>query len=324
MHRLRYIGTRLLHAIPTVLVIACLNFLLLRLAPGDPVSVLAGESGGATPEYLEQLRRTFGLDQPLYVQLVLYLKNLLSLNLGFSYRLNTPVLELILDRLGPTLLLMACSLAIAIGLGMLLGLVAAIKRGTWLDNGISIAALSAYATPSFWIGLMLILVFSLWLRWFPTSGMETIVAFHEGWDRVWDIAHHLVLPAVTLSLFYLALYVRLMRSALAEQVALDYVTTARAKGLSERAIVFGHMLPNAALPVVTMAGVQLGNLLGGSVVVEAVFSWPGLGSLALSALTTRDLNLLLGIFFVSACLVVLVNIVIDIIYTVLDPRIEVS
>lgn len=322
MERLRYVGGRIVQALPTVIFIACLNFLLLHLTPGDVVSVLAGESGGATPEYLAELRSRFGLDRPLYIQLFLYIKNLFALDLGYSFRHAMPVFELIMQRMVPTLLLMLTTLAVSIGFGVMLGLIAAVKRGTWLDNIISLCALISYATPLFWIGLMLILVFSLKLGWFPTSGMEQVAAFHEGWNRVWDIARHLVLPTVTLSMFYLAVYVRLMRSALLEQTTLDYVTTARAKGLDENAIVLRHMLRNAALPVVTMAGVQVGGLLGGSVVVEAVFAWPGLGSLALASLLSRDYNLLLGIFFVSACLVIAVNILIDLVYTMLDPRID--
>jgi len=165
-------------------------------------------------------------------------------------------------------------------------------------------------------------VFSIKLDWLPTSGMETVAAFHAGWARVVDIARHLVLPALTLSLFYMALYVRLMRAAVLEQAGMDYVTTARAKGLGEMRITLSHVLRNAVLPVVTMAGVQVGSLLGGSVVVESVFAWPGLGLLAFQALFARDFNLLLGIFFLSACLVVAVNLAVDVVYTLLDPRIH--
>ncbi|MEL6219071.1 MAG: ABC transporter permease, partial [Pseudomonadota bacterium] len=180
----------------------------------------------------------------------------------------------------------------------------------------------AYATPLFWVGLMLIVVFSINLGWFPTSGMETIAAFNTGIDRVLDIAHHLVLPSVTLSLFYLALYTRLMRASMLEQAGMDYVITARAKGVSEARITFRHVLRNALLPVVTMAGVQVSSLIGGSVIVETVFGWPGLGQLAFESLFARDLNLLMGIFFFSAVLVLVVNLIVDILYTQLDPRIE--
>ena len=324
MRLVRFILTRLLQAIPVVLGVVVLNFLLLQLAPGDAATVLAGEAGGAPPEYVEQLRARFGLDKPVLVQLGLYLKNILLLDLGFSFRNNAPVLELILGRLWPTLLLMGATLVISVGGGVILGVVAALGVRTWRDHLISIAAVIAYATPLFWIGLMLILVFSIRLNWFPTSGMEDVVAFNEGWARVVDIAHHLVLPTVTLSLFYLALYTRLMRATVLEQRGAEYATTARAKGLTERAITLRHVLRNALLPVVTMAGVQVGALLGGSVVVETVFAWPGLGQLAYQSLFARDFNLLLGIFFLSACLVVIVNIIVDVIYVLLDPRIRVG
>lgn len=324
MRLVRFILTRLLQAVPVVLGVVVLNFLLLQLAPGDAATVLAGEAGGAPPEYVEQLRARFGLDKPVLVQLGLYLKNILFLDLGFSFRNNSPVLGLILDRLWPTLLLMGATLVISVGGGVLLGVVAAIGVRTWRDHLISVAAVIAYATPLFWVGLMLILVFSIRLDWFPTSGMEDVVAFHEGWARVVDIAHHLVLPTITLSLFYLALYTRLMRATVLEQCGAEYATTARAKGLTERAITMRHVLRNALLPIVTMAGVQVGALLGGSVVVETVFAWPGLGQLAFQSLFARDFNLLLGIFFLSACLVVIVNIVVDVIYVLLDPRIRVG
>ncbi|MEM9764455.1 MAG: ABC transporter permease [Pseudomonadota bacterium] len=322
--RLRYVAKRLLQALPIILAIVILNFFLLQLAEGDAVDVLAGEAGSATPEYMAELRAKFGLDQPLLVQLGRYLWNVVQLDLGYSFRHEMPVSELIFDRMFATSLLMVATILIAVGFGILLGLLAATGLNTWRDTAISIFALITYATPLFWVGLMLIVVFSLNLGWFPTSGMETIAEFNEGWDRVWDIAHHLVLPTITLSLFYLALYTRLMRASMLEQQGQDYVTTARAKGVTERRIVFVHVLRNALLPVVTMAGVQVGALIGGSVIVESVFAWPGLGMLAFEALFSRDLNLLLGIFLLSAVLVVAVNLVVDIIYSTLDPRIEVG
>lgn len=322
--RLRYVVKRLLQAIPIVLAIIILNFLLLQLAEGDAVDVLAGEAGSATPEYMAELRAKFGLDKPLPVQLAIYLKNVMVLDLGYSFRHEMPVSELIFDRLFATALLMVSTILLAVGFGVVLGLIAAIGLNTWRDTAISIFALVTYATPLFWVGLMLIVVFSLNLGWFPTSGMENFAMFYEGWDRVKDIAHHLVLPTITLSLFYLALYTRLMRASMLEQAGQDYVTTARAKGVTENRIMFVHVLRNALLPVVTMAGVQVGALIGGSVIVESVFAWPGLGMLAFEALFSRDLNLLLGIFFLSALLVVAVNLIVDIIYSTLDPRIEVG
>lgn len=320
---LRYLARRLVQAVPIVLGIVLLNFLLLQLAPGDAADVLAGEAGSATPEYMERLRERFGLNQPLYVQLLLYMKNVLALDLGYSFRNNMPVLALILDRLWPTVLLMGTTLVVSITSGVLLGLVAATNVRSWRDTVISILAVIAYATPLFWIGLMLIVIFSIKLNWLPASGMETVAAFYEGWDRVVDIARHLVLPALTLSLFYMALYARLMRANVLEQRGMDYVTTAEAKGLTDRQITFRHILRNALLPVVTMAGIQVGSLLGGSVVVESVFGWPGLGLLAFQSLFARDYNLLLGIFFLSACLVIVVNLVVDLVYILLDPRIQI-
>ena len=321
MRLARIIGLRLLLALPVVLGVAVLNFFLIQLAPGDAASVLAGESGAATPEYMAQLRERFGLDQPLGTQFVTYMANILRLDLGYSFRNDSPVLDLILGRLWPTALLMLTAYAAALLLGAALGLLAATGRGTWRDGVISVVALVAYATPGFWLGLMMIVVFSIRLGWLPTSGFDTVGAFNEGWDEVWDVARHLVMPAASLSLFYLALYTRVMRASVLEQAGIDYVTTARAKGRTEGGIVLGHVLRNAMLPVVTVAGVQAGNLLGGSVVVETVFGWPGIGTLAFNALQSRDLNLLLGIFLVSACVVVVINLVVDVIYVLLDPRI---
>jgi peptide/nickel transport system permease protein len=233
-----------------------------------------------------------------------------------------PVTELIGSRLFPTLLLMVTVLLISVCVGTLLGAFAARNLNRWQDNVISMLTVLAYATPVFWAGLMLIVVFSIKLGWFPTSGMQQVAAFHEGAAKVRDIAHHLVLPAVTLTMFYMALYARLMRASVLEQFSMDYVVTARAKGLTEPQIARRHVLRNAVLPVLTMAGVQVGGLLGGAVVVETVFAWPGLGLLAYESLFARDLNLLLGIFFICTCLVVVVNLVVDVAYSLLDPRIE--
>ncbi len=319
-----YIVRRLVQTVPVVFGVVTVNFLLLQLAPGDLATVLAGEAGGAPKEYIDQLRARFGQDQPVYIQLFNYLRNLAVLDLGYSFRQSAPVLDLLLQRLGPTLLLMVSTLVLSLGAGILMGLLAALWVRTWKDNAISVAAIIVYATPLFWVGLMLILVFSIQLDWFPTSGMEDVVAFHEGWARVVDIAHHLVLPTLTLSLFYLALYARLMRASMLEQRGLDYVVTARAKGQTESKITTRHVFRNALLPVVTMAGVQTGGLIGGSVVVESIFAWPGLGQLAYQSLFARDYNLLLGIFFMSAVLVVVVNLIVDVVYVFLDPRIRIG
>jgi peptide/nickel transport system permease protein len=317
-----YMARRLAQAIPVVLGIIVLNFLLLRLAPGNAADVLAGEAGSATPEYMAALRERFGLNDPVWLQLLLYVKNVAMLDLGYSFRNNMPVLSLILERLWPTLLLMGTTLAASLGIGTLLGVIAGTRVYSWRDTVISVFAIVAYATPLFWAGLMLIVLFSIRLGWLPSSGMETVAAFNEGWARVADIGWHLILPAATLSLFYMAAYTRMMRSTVLDQYSMDYVLTASAKGLTDSQITAKHVFRNAVLPVVTMAGIQTGALLGGSVVVESVFGWPGLGLLAYQALFARDYNLLLGIFFFSACLVVVINLLVDVGYTFIDPRIE--
>jgi peptide/nickel transport system permease protein len=322
MQRWRRFGYLLLLSVPVVFGILVLNFFLIHLAPGDPASVLAGEGGAASPEYMAALRLKFGLDRSLTEQLLSYIGNALHFNLGYSYGNDEPVFQLIMERLWPTLLLMLTAFVFALTGGITLGLLAASARNKLRDAVISFVSLICYATPGFWLGLMLIVVFAIKLGWLPTSGLEDIGAFNEGWARVADIARHLILPGSTLGMFYLALYTRLMRASMLEQIGMDYVVTARSKGLSERQIVFGHMMRNAMLPVVTMAGLQAGNLIGGSVIVETVFGWPGLGTLAFDALQSRDLNLLLGIFFISACLVVVINLLIDLIYVALDPRIQ--
>ena len=322
MRRLVFVARRLLLAVPVLLGVATLNFLLIHLAPGDPASVMAGEGGSATPEYLAMLRHKFGLDQSLPLQFWHYISNVAQLDLGYSFRNDETVASLILDRLGPTLLLMVTAFVLSVGIGTLLGLLAGTRRNSMRDGVISFVALLASATPTFWLGLMLIVLFSIRFEWLPTSGFETIGAFYEGWPYVWDVARHLVMPALSLALFYLALYVRVMRAAVIDQTRQDYVTTARAKGQSENGVIFGHILRNALLPVVTMAGVQAGNLIGGSVIVEAVFGWPGIGTLAFSALQGRDFNLLLGIFLISAAVVMVMNLIVDLAYAFLDPRVQ--
>ena len=227
---LAYVGRRLALAIPTLLTIVLLNFALLHLAPGDAADVLAGEAGSATPEYMAQLRQKFGLDQPVHVQLLVYLRQVVTFDLGYSFRHGASVSHLILTRLGPTLLLMLSVFVIAVTFGVVLGAIAARNLNRWKDGVISMLAVLAYATPVFWAGLMFIVIFSIHLGWFPTSGYEEVAAFKEGWAHVIDVAHHLVLPAITLTMFYLALYTRLMRASVLDQYTMDYVVTARAKG----------------------------------------------------------------------------------------------
>jgi len=316
-----FIVRRLLQIVPVVLAIAAMNFLLIKMAPGDAADILAGQMGHATLEFTQQLRREFGLDLPLIEQFFVYMGRLLTLDLGVSSIQGVPVLDLILDRLPATLLLMVAAIVLAVGLGVGFGVAAARRQGSWTDNLISVSALVIYATPAFWLGLMLIVLFSIKLDLLPSGGMMQIGADKTGLAHGLDVTRHLILPAATLGLFYVAIYTRLMRASMLEVYGLDFITTARAKGLSEGTIAWTHALRNALLPVVTLAGVQLGHLLGGSVLVETVFGWPGLGRLVFDALLQRDLNLLLGILFISSVVVVIANLIVDLVYGLLDPRI---
>ncbi|MFL9876905.1 ABC transporter permease [Herbaspirillum rhizosphaerae] len=315
---------RLLQLVSVALGVAVINFFLLRLAPGDAAQVLAGEAGAATPEYMAALRAQFGLDQPLLVQFGKYLLNLAHFNLGYSFRHGMPVAQLIGERVPATLLLMGASILFAVVAGATLGAIAAYRAGKIADVVISTLALVFFATPLFWIGLMLVVVFSVWLDWLPVGGMFTIEAGYTGWAHIVDVARHLVLPAVTLGLFYMAVYTRLMRATMVEVRRQDFVRTAVAKGARPPRVLFAHVLRNALLPLVTMLGVQVSSIIGGAVLVETVFSWPGLGRLAFEALFQRDFNLLLGILLCSSIVVIVVNWVVDFVYTRLDPRIRFS
>lgn len=315
-----FVLLRLAQTVPVVIAIAALNFLLLRLAPGDAADIVAGSSGHATAEAVQELRRAFGLDLPLWQQFFIYIWRLLNLDLGVSFIQNRPVIDLIAERLGATLILMLTAIAIAFLVGLLLGILAAIRHRSWADTTLSVLALVVYATPQFWLGLMLIVFFSIVLGILPSGGMRTIGAELGLIGSLLDLARHLALPAATLGLFYVAVYTRLMRTSMLEVMTLDYITTARAKGLSDLRIAFTHAARNALLPVVTLLGVQIGHLLGGSILVETVFGWPGLGRLVLDALLQRDLNLLLGILFISSVVVVLTNLAVDLAYGLLDPR----
>jgi peptide/nickel transport system permease protein len=324
MHLLRFIGGRLIKGVIVLIAIATLNFFLIRAAPGDPASVMAGEAGAADAEFLRQLREQFGLDRPLYEQLWIYLSDILTLDLGFSYRQGRPVIELIADRLPATLLLTGAAFIFSLALGVILGILAARRAGKWSDSAITTGALFFYAMPLFWIALMSQIIFSLWLGWLPNVGFETIGAGYTGLRRALDIGTHLILPATTLGLFFTALYARMMRAAMLEISGADFVKTARAKGVHEGRIVRRHIARNAILPVVTLAGLQAGQIVGGAVLTETVFGWPGIGRLMFEALAQRDYQVLLGVFFVSSAMVVLFNLITDVVYRVADPRIEVG
>ncbi|CAD5282469.1 Peptide/nickel transport system permease protein [Bosea sp. 62] len=322
MNLAQFLAGRLAKGIVVLFAIAVLNFFLIRAAPGDPAQVLAGEAGAADEQLLIQLRERFGLDQPLLTQLWVYLKGYLTFDLGFSYRQQQSVLSLILDRLPATLLLTGAAFIVSLGLGTLMGALAARRAGRWQDSVITTLALVFYATPLFWVALMSQIVFSLKLGLVPNVGYESIGANYTGLARALDIASHLVLPALTLGLFFTALYARMMRASMLEVAGADFVKTARAKGLSPGVISRRHVARNAILPVVTLAGLQAGQLVGGAVLTETVFAWPGIGRLMFDALVQRDYSVLLGVFFISSAMVVGFNILTDIVYRLADPRIE--
>lgn len=321
---LLYIGGRLIKGLLVLFVIAIFNFFLIRAAPGDPAKVMAGEAGAADEVFLQQLREQFGLDQPLYYQLWVYISNLVQFDMGETYRQQMPVFDLIMERLPATLLLTGTAFVLSLVLGVLVGVIAASNHRKWIDSAISVAALVFYATPLFWLALMAVLLFSVFLGWLPAFGMETVGAEYTGWDRVADIAEHLVLPALTLGLFFTAVYARMTRTSMIETSRADFVKTAKAKGMSPARVTFRHTLRNALLPVVTLAGLQAGQMIGGAVLTETVFAWPGIGRLMFEALFQRDYNLLLGVFFISSAMVVLFNLVTDVIYCLVDPRIELT
>lgn len=322
MNLLQFLSGRLVKGILVLFAIAVLNFFLIRAAPGDPAQVLAGEAGAADAQLLEQLRERFGLNEPLLTQLWIYIKGYMTFDLGFSYRQQQPVLTLVLDRLPATLLLTGAAFVISLGLGVMMGALAARRAGRWSDSLITTLSLVFYATPLFWIALMSQIVFSLKFGLVPNVGYETIGANYTGLARALDIGHHLILPALTLGLFFTALYARMMRASMLEVAGADFVKTARAKGLSPGIVSRRHVARNAILPVVTLAGLQAGQLVGGAVLTETVFAWPGIGRLMFDALVQRDYSVLLGVFFMSSAMVVGFNIITDLVYRIADPRIE--
>ncbi|WP_334191478.1 ABC transporter permease [Pararhodobacter sp.] len=317
-----FLAKRVAYGALAMLVIAIINFFLLKLAPGDAAEALAGQAGTADPAYIAQLRAQFGLDQPLLSQLWAFLVRLATLDLGYSYVFNERVSVLIFSRMPATLMLMGAAIVIAVIGGIVFGVTAARYANRWPDRVISFVALLLYGTPPYWVGLMMILIFAVTLGWTPTSGMENVLAFNTGWDRVVDIAHHLILPALAQSIFYLAIYIRLVRAGMLEVLSLDFIRVARAKGISERRLSYRHALRNAVLPLVTVVGTNVGNFLGGAVLTETVFSWPGVGRLMFDAMFQRDLNLLLSILVLSSFFVIVANLVVDLLYAIINPTVE--
>jgi peptide/nickel transport system permease protein len=318
---LRLLRRRLISSIPVLLIVIVGAFFLLELAPGDAADAYLLSIGGGDPALVQALRQSYGLEGSTLSRLWLYLTSLARFDLGWSVTFNRPIAGLIAERLPNTLWLMVGAVGLSFTAGSLLGIVAGSKPGSWRDRLLSTGSLALYAVPSFWLGLVLIVLFSVQLRWFPTSGIETIASGKEGLARARDIAWHLALPVAALGLIYLALFLRMMRAGMAEAWRQDYALAARARGIGPARIAVFHIARNALLPLVTMLGLQAASMLGGSVVIESVFAIPGFGRLAQEAVAGRDAPLLTGIILVSAVLVILVNLAVDMAYALLDPRV---
>ena len=316
-----YLLQRLLYTVPLLLGAVTIVFVLVHLAPGNPVDYIIGESG-ADKEMSARLTADMGLDRPLYIQLLRYLGQVATGNLGYSFVSSTPVLELILDRLPATLLLMASQLVFSISLGITLGVLSARRPNSLLDNTITVFSLASFAIPVFWLGQLLILGFGYYLDWLPIQGMVNLRAGYTGFDHVLDVARHMILPVATLTLYNLALILRLTRGSLLEVVGQEYIKVARSKGLSENTVMVKHALRNALLPVVTVIGLEFRALIAGAVLTETVFAWPGLGRLTFDAINARDYPLLMGMFIFISLLVAIGNLVTDLLYALLDPRIR--
>ena len=319
-HLPRYILRRALQAVPLLLGVLVVNFFLIHLAPGDPIYLLAGDGGDEA--YFAAMREKYGLDRPLPVQLGLYLLGVAQGEFGYSFAYARPVFDVIFARLPPTLLLMSASIVLSTVVGIWLGLVSVRKLRSGLDRSILLATLLGYGMPAFWLGQLLILLFAVRLGWFPVQGMVNARADYEGLARIGDVLLHLALPVATLSVLHLALVTRLTRTGLREELSKDYVRTARAKGLPTPQVTNRHALRNALLPVVTVVGADIGTLFTGAVLTEIVFAWPGLGRLLYDATLNRDYPLLMGIFLLVGTSVILTNIVTDLAYSVLDPRVR--
>jgi ABC-type dipeptide/oligopeptide/nickel transport system permease component len=318
-----YVLKRLLQAIPLLLGIVVVNFSLIHLAPGDPIVALVGEFQ-ASPEFIDGVRRQYGLDKPIPVQLGLYLVNVLKGDLGYSFAFKQPVLGVIVDRVPATVLLMGAALLYSTLLGVLFGVVSSKKQYSRTDHSITLLSLIGYSMPVFWLGQILLIGLALHLPLFPAQGMESLREAYTGWARAADILHHLILPGFALGLSYLAINTRFTRASMIEVMAQDYIRTARAKGLSEAAITYKHALRNALLPLVTVTGLNFGFLLAGAVLTETVFAWPGLGRLMYDSIYTRDYPVLMGMFIIISVMVIAVNLVTDLVYSVLDPRIRIQ
>ncbi len=303
---LQYVIKRLISTVPVLLGISLLLFFMLRMLPGDPAQVLAGQM--ATPEEIQLIRHQLGLDRPIYIQYAAFLGRLARFDLGRSARTQNPVTEEIWARLPNTVLLAVVAISLACLFGIPAGIISAVKPYTWIDVLVTMTALFGISMPVFWLGLMLVVLFSVILKWLPAGGTGS-----------WQ---HVVLPAFTLASFVVAFIARMTRSTMLEALSQDYTTTARSKGLKEQVVVIKHALRNALIPIITVVGLQFGLLLGGAVLTETVFAWPGLGRLIVDSILARDYPMIQGVILIFGLLYIFVNLIVDLVYAFVDPRIR--
>lgn len=318
----RYIVRRLLQAVPLLLVVSILTFGIVEIAPGDATQMYIDPERGVDPAYIEQVRASLGLDQPVYVRYVNWLGKTLSGDLGFSLRTRRPVSLEVGDRLPNTLLLGVVSLALSFVIAVPIGVISALKRYTPLDYALSTVALAGISIPIFWIALLLIQVFAIQLDWLPASGMRSVRESYTGWRSTLDVAQHMILPTITLSLAQIAGWSRYQRSALLEVLGQDYMRTARSKGLRERRVLVVHALRNSLIPMVTLIGISVPTVVTGAFITETIFSWPGIGRLGVDAVTGRDFPVIMAVTLMSALLIIVGNLLADLAYAWVDPRIR--
>ncbi|MEY8829661.1 ABC transporter permease [Sedimentitalea sp. XS_ASV28] len=322
MNALRVTTTRIFYAVLLLLAVLVLNFTMMHLAPGDVADTIAQSMGGADEETMAQIRADYGLDKPFIVQLGSYLGRVIRFDLGYSFYYNQPVTTLILQRLPATLLLVFTAQLFAMIVGVVLGVISARRPNGILSHFVTFISLFGYSAPVFWTGILLLIAFSLKIQWFPVAGMRDVTLEGGFWVQTLDIIRHMVLPTITLGSIFLALYSRLSRASMMETLGSDYVRTAKAKGLTEREVVYKHALKNALSPVITLAGLQFSAVISGAVLVETVFAWPGLGTLAFQSILARDTPTILGILFFSALMVIVGNLLTDFVLRLVDPRLK--
>ncbi|MBC7585687.1 MAG: ABC transporter permease [Tardiphaga sp.] len=322
MNLLIHMTRQLANAVGLLLAVLVLNFCLIHLAPGDPALVIAGEMGGASADVIAALRVKYGLDQSLFHQLWTYLAKVVTGDFGYSYYFNEPVVNLIAHRIPATLYLVISALLLSVVVGTLLGVISARRPNGWFSQSVTVISLAGYAAPVFWTGLMLLLLFGSVWPILPVTGMSDVARPKAGFAHLLDVGQHLILPSITLALVFIAQYSRLARVNMIDALTADYVRTARAKGLPEYVVIGKHALRNTLIPIVTVAGLQFGHLFAGAVLVETVFSWPGMGRLVFESILRRDYPTLLAVLFFSAVLVMAANIITDLVYRLVDPRIR--